>query len=416
MDITIPKAPPAHGKRVLLGLIITTPVLLALYWLWTLSLAELTLDGDKLVLAEVQRGEFTVSVSGTGILAPNNIQWLATEVEATVISLPLRAGNKVNQGDVIAVLANPELSQQLTEAQWELTAQREEFIAMQVALETDLLEQKSRSQNAQLDYERSQLEFLAQQDLIQTDSVSKLTYARTQLETKQYHQRWATSQQQYQKMQDNVAAQVKARQARLNQMTNRLEQLQRRVNGLQVRATMDGILLAIPLETGQHIMPGNTIAKLAQQDSLIAELHIAEIKIRDVSVGQPVTINTRNNRITGQVARIDPAVINGNVQVDVALTQPLPREARPELSIEGEIQITQITDTLYVEKPLFAQSNSDSTVFRLTPNGSFAERTAVKLGAASPNKIQILSGLNRNDKIIVSDPTRFQNYPLVRLN
>ena len=305
--------------------------------------------------------------------------------------------------------------QLLAETQWELTATAEELKAAQVQQETELLSQKSIVENAKLNFERSQLEYVAQTDLIKTGAVSKIAFQRTQLETSQFEQRWHTSQEQYLKMQQNLLAQNRARQARLSQMKNRLERLQQRVDGLQVRATFDSIVLDVPIEAGQRIQAGANIAKLAQQDALYAELSVPELKINDVAVGQKVLIDTRNTVVNGKVARIDPTVINGNVQVDVVFTQPLPSDARPDLSVDGEIITAHIENTLYVTRPLLSQSNSRAALYKVRDDNQFAERVHVRLGASSPNRIQILEGLNAGDTIVVSDPSLFQTYNIFRL-
>lgn len=392
-----------------------TALLIGVRALWVLSLADFSLERSKLTFGQVQQGDFTVSVRGNGVLVPENIQWLAAETEATVIRRVLKAGHIVSKGDLIAELANPQLVQLLAETQWELTATEEELKAAQVQQETELLSQKSIVENAKLNFERSQLEYVAQTDLIKTGAVSKIAFQRTQLETSQFEQRWHTSQEQYLKMQQNLLAQNRARQARLSQMKNRLERLQQRVDGLQVRATFDSIVLDVPIEAGQRIQAGANIAKLAQQDALYAELSVPELKINDVAVGQKVLIDTRNTVVNGKVARIDPTVINGNVQVDVVFTQPLPSDARPDLSVDGEIITAHIENTLYVTRPLLSQSNSRAALYKVRDDNQFAERVHVSLGASSPNRIQILEGLNAGDTIVVSDPSLFQTYNIFRL-
>ena len=173
---------------------------------------------------------------------------------------------------------------------------------------------------------------------------------------------------------------------------------------------MDSIVLEMPLISGQRVITGDSIAKLAQQDSLIAELQIPEIQIRQVVVGQRVIIDTRNNKIIGSVSRIDPAVLNGNVLVDVKFTQELPDDVRPDLSVDGEIMVSEIPDALYVDRPLYAQSSSRTALFKLSDDGKFAERVNVNFGQGSVSQIQVIAGLRTGDRILVSDPTRFETH------
>ncbi len=369
-----------------------------------------------MVFAEVKRDKFIVTVRGSGVLVPDNIQWLSANVDSKVEKLVVKAGNVVRQGDLIVSLSNPKLAQQLAEARWELEAMMAELKADKVARESRFQEQKSTVLNTKLDYESSLLEFNAHEKLIGTGAVSQLAYDRSSLAKAHYEQRLLASEQELARMVDNLKAQNNAQTARVNKAKKILERTQQQVDDLQVRATMDSIVLETPLEEGQRISMGANIAKLAQQESLIAELHVPEIQIRGVAVGQPAIIDTRNNKIAGIVSRIDPAVVNGNVQVDITFMESLPDDARPDLSVDGEIRIIEIDDTLFVERPLFAQSKSDSSFYRLSDDEKLAERVNVKVGYGSVNRIQILEGLQVGNKIVISDPTRFETYERFRIN
>jgi len=420
VDIAIPKKKKSKIKQFIVISLIVMPLIFVTDYLWFLSKTELSIDRETLVIDEVRQGNYTVTVRGTGVLVPDNIQWLSATVEATVARLVLKAGNVVNEGDLIVELANPQLMQKLSEAKWELEAMAAEFKAAKVDQESTLLDKKSNVLNAKLDYESSllkstmQTEFLNQTTGVVT--ISKLDYQTTLLETNHFKQRWLISEDQLVKMQENLIAQDNARSARLNKTKKSLERIQQQVDDLQVRASMNSIILEMPLQVGQRISMGANIAKLAQQNSLIAELQVPEIQIRDVAIGQQVTIDTHNNKIDGRIYRIDPAVINGNVQVDVIFSEPLPDDARPDLSVNGEIKIIEITDTLYVNRPLFAQSKSHSTFYKLHEDENLVERVNVVVGSGSINQIQIIEGLQVGDKIVTSDPTRFESYDIFRIN
>lgn len=418
MDIAVSteKKSKLNIKRYGIMAVALIPLFFIAQYLWQLGQSEFQIDRDSIVVDEVKRGRYTVSVRGTGLLVPDNIQYLSAEVEATVERLVLKAGNVVQKGDLIVELSNPQLLQRLEETKWELKALEEEFKASQVDQASSIQQQESRVLNAVLDEERAQLEFDAHEELIATGAVSKLEYERRRVELQQSKQRLAVIKKRLDKMKENLEAQKQARIARLNQTRKALERIQQQVDGLQVRASMDAIVLEVPLEPGQRIKMGASIAKLAEQDSLIAELQVPEIQIRDVSIGQKVMIDTRNSKIEGVVARVDPAVVRGNVQVDVHFQSELPSDARPDLSVDGEIKITEISDALYVGRPLFAQSQSSISLYKLASDGSIAERVEVKVGYGSVNQIQIVSGLTAGDKIITSDPTRFETYDKFRVN
>lgn len=416
MDVRIEQNHRRFHRCYLLIALAALVSVVASYYLWYLGRADISIDADTLVFDEVKRGKFTVSVRATGVLVPDNIEWLSATVEGTVIKRAVKSGQPVKKGDLIIELGNPRLIQQLAEAQWELAAIEAELAAANVALESSLQQQKSNLLNAQLDYENSQLEFNARADLIKTGAVSRLDYDRTRLAMDQFKQRLQSHKDQLRKMQESLVAQKSAHSARLNQHQQRVAIIQQQVNDLRVEATMDSMVLELPLVSGQRVMMGDNIAKLAQQDSLIAELQVPEIKISEVALGQRVTIDTRNNKVEGRVARIDPAVINGSVQVDVKFNEALPDDARPDLSVDSEIKITEIDDTLYVTRPLFTQSRSDTVLFKLSADGNFFERVAVRLGQSSVEQIEIIEGLLPGDSIIVSDPTRFGSYEKLRIN
>ena len=397
-------------KRLAVGLLIIPALGVVLHFLWQLAQADISVDRDELVIAEVKQGDFTVSVRGSGILVPENIQWLSANVEGVVMKRMVKAGNLVNKGDPIVVLDNPRLVQQLAEAEWEFAALEAELGAAQAEQESELEEQKVQILNARLDYENSVLEYSARAELMKTGAVSKLDYERSRLTMNQLQQRWLSAQQQLTTLEKTLVAHNAARAARLNKGRKSLEIIQQQVDNLEVKAGMDSIVLEMPLISGQRVITGDSIAKLAQQDSLIAELQIPEIQIRQVVVGQRVIIDTRNNKIVGNVSRIDPAVLNGNVLVDVKFTQELPDDVRPDLSVDGEIMVSEIPDALYVDRPLYAQSSSRTALFKLSDDGKFAERVNVNFGQGSVNQIQVIAGLRTGDRILVSDPRRFETH------
>ena len=418
MDISRTKAKKSNFKKYVPWLFILLIAAIAVNYLRFLGQADFTVDGDTVVYDQVKRGEFSVSVRGTGLLIPDNIEWLSANVEARVERVVVKPGKLVNKGDLIVVLSNPQLEQLLEETQWELEARIAEAKADAVEKKSALLGQEARMLDAKLNYDSSKLKQEAHNELFQksTGAISKIEYEQTRLETIQLKQRWQIQQEVLTTMEENIQVQKEARIARLNKMRKELERAQQQVNSLKVYATIDSVVQAVPVEPGQRIAMGGNVARLAQQDSLIAELQVPELQIRNVSIGQRVMIDTRNNKVKGIVSRVDPAVVNGNVQVDVKFVDELPVDARPDLAVEGEITITEIADTLFVNRPLFAQSQSSSSLYKISEDGEFAERVNVKLGQGSVNQIQIISGLNIGEKIIISDSSGWDSYQKVRIN
>lgn len=417
MDIVIKKKKKLpKAKWYLVAAIAVVPLFFAVKHLWFVGLADFSIDGNSLVYGQVVRGNFTASVRGTGVLVPANIQWLSANIDGTVVERAVKAGNVVKKGDLLLELSNPELVQRLAEAQYELEAMKAELLAARVEQESAIQQQETNLLNAKLAYDSSIYEYEARAELVKTGVVSRLDYQRSLLDRDQAEQRWLASQKLLKRMQENMKAQNNARDARLNQAQKSVAIIQQQVEGLQVRATMDSVVLEMPLESGQRVIIGDNIAKLAQQELLIAELQVPEIQIRDVTVGQQVIIDTRNNKIEGLVSRVDPAVVNGSVQVDVEFIGELPDDARPDLSVDGEIKIVDIEDTLYVSRPLFAQSRRPAVLYRVSRDGHFAEQVQVQLGYGSISQIQVLEGLQVGDRIITSDPSRFDSYERFRIN
>lgn len=398
--------------------LIAIGLMLFVYIAWDKGQASYATDGDALVYGRVKQGVLEVKVRGTGYLVPLDVRWIAARVEGRVEQLLIKPGTSVEAGDLILELSNPELVQLLEETRWEMEALDAETTAQQVTLQSQLLDQKTVVLNAQLDYESAKLQLDAEAQLIGGDkaAVSRLDYERSKLRTRQYQQRWEIEQQRYEKMEENHQAQTHALQARLNKMQKTVQKVEQQVDSLMVRASMDSVIQEIPLQLGEQVLPGANMVKLARQDELIAELQIQEAQIRDVSIGQPVLIDTRNNTVNGVVTRVDPAVIGGTVQVDVAFVDPLPADARPDLSVDGEIQVSHIEDTLYVSRPLFSQSHSQTAVYRLTQDGDYAERVQVRLGSGSVNEIEVLQGLQAGDQIILSDSSSWESHDLISIN
>lgn len=390
----------------------------AIYYLWFLAQADFAIDGNTVVYDEVKRGQFSISVRGSGVLVPNNIQWLSANVEGRVERITVKPGKLVKKGELISELSNPHLVQLFEETQWELEAQIAEAKAEEVNQKSALLDQKAIMLNAKLDYESSLLKQKAHNELFKngTGAVSKIDYEQTLLETAQLKQRWEIQQEVLETMRGNIKEQKNARTARLNKMRKELERTERQVNDLKIYASIDGVVQDVPIELGQRIVMGGSIAKLAQQHSLIAELQVPELQIQGVEIGQTVTIDTRNNKVSGVVSRVDPAVVNGNVQVDVDFTEALPSDARPDLAVNGEITIAQISDALFINRPLYAQSQSNASLYKISHDSNFAERTNVKLGLGSVDQIQVIDGLVVGDKVIISDPSTWDSYQKIRIN
>ena len=418
LDISITNKKQYRLKSLWPFALLIVVIALALNYSFSLAQADFFVDDETMVYAKVKQGNFYVSVRGTGTLVADNIQWLAASVDGHVERVVVKPGKVVKKGELIIALSNPQLQQLLEETEWELEANIAESKASEVEQKSAILFQKAQMLDAKMNFESSKLKLDAQKELFDKKSgaVSRIDYEKTTLETAQLNQRWQIQDKIWQTMIENLVAQNNARQSRLNKMRKTLERAEQQVKNLMVYATLDSVVQEVAVEPGQRITMGSSLAKLAQQGSLIAELQVAELLISEVRIGQQVIVDTRNSKVSGVVSRIEPTVVNGSVQVDVDFTQALPSDARPDLSVEGEIKITDIANALYVSRPIFAQSNSTSTLYKLDDDGDFAQRTQVKLGKGAINEIQIIEGLALGDKVVISDTSSWQNFEKIRIN
>ena len=418
MDIAVNKQKKTLFKKIWPIAIVVTIIAIAIKYSAFLLQADIVIDNDTLVYGEVKQGQFSISVRGAGLLVPDKIKWLAASVDGHVERVVVKPGKAVQKGELIIELSNPRLKQLQEETKWELEAMIAESKASKAEQKSGLLFQKARMLDAKLNYKSSQLRLDAQQELFnnKTGAVSKIDYEKTKLETQQFKQRWQIQEEVLRSMTDNIVVQDNARNSRINKMQKTLERAEQQVKDLMIYASLDSVVQDVAVEPGQRVNMGSNLAKLAQQDSLIAELQVAELLIGEVKLGQQVTIDTRNNKVNGVVSRVDPAVVNGNVQVDVTFTEQLPTDARPDLSVDGEIKITDIADTLYVSRPIFSQRQSNSTLYKLSSDGNIAQRTQVRLGKGSSNQIQVIEGLSVGDRIIISDSSSWQTYQKIRIN
>ncbi|NQZ21187.1 MAG: efflux RND transporter periplasmic adaptor subunit [Colwellia sp.] len=373
---------------------------------------------NELVTAKVEQGRFQVNIRATGVLKPVNIRWVAAQVSGRVEQAFVKAGALVSKGQLLIQLSNPELHSELEKSRWEYEAKKAENHAAFVALESQFLDLENSVVEASYSYQSSKLKLDAETQLIaqKNATVSALDYQRSQLTVKQKMQYWLSQQQKVKKMSANLIATKTAQQARLGLVENNYQRMKAQVSSLSVKATMSGVIQKVSLVLGEQVQVGGSVVLIADQGSLFAELQVQEIKVADISLGQSVVVDTRSNTIFGEVIRIDPAVNAGMVQIDVKLNSELPNEARPDLTVDGLIEVSNIADALYVKRPVFAPRYSDAGLYKITGDYQFAQKQMVKLGQSSVNQIQIISGLQVGDEIIISDTSGWQEHQEVMIN
>jgi len=372
---------------------------------------------DKLQLANVQQGDFKIEVRGSGTLKPKALQWSAAQTLGKVQQLSVKPGDRVVQGQTLAVLENPALISELEKIQWELKAIKAENNAASVAQQAQQLDLENAVMEAEFNYKSSKLKLDAEQSLLDQGkgSLSALDFKRTQLAVTQQYARWQAQIKRAEKMLQNFQASELARQARLEQVENNLRKAQQQVSGLTITAGINGVVQRLPIELGQQLNAGENAALVIDPNSLFAEINVQEIQVKDVAVGQQVTIDTRFNTLEGEVLRISPMSENGLVAVEVNIHSELPKEARSDLNIDGYIEVANIKNTLYVKRPAFAPKNRTVDLYKTTSNTQFAEKQKVKLGTSTSKHIQILSGLNPGDQIIISDTSAWASHSSVKI-
>jgi len=372
-----------------------------------------TVDGKVLFIGTVERGEFVRRVRGAGVLVPRDQRWIAAASEGRVERVLMRPGVTVTAETVLVELSNPELEPLADEARWALDAGRAELAALRIRLESDVLDQRARIAEARAEYESARLQAEAEGRLAGEKIISDLQLARSRLTAEHLGVRLEIEQERLAKLGSAVTAQIQAQRARVEQLERSSERRSAQVEALKVRAGLDGVLQALEVEAGQQLAVGAGIARVARPGSLRAELRIPEIDAKDLAPGQVASIDTRNGLIAGRVERVEPAVQNGTVRVEIELEGALPNGARADLSIEGTIEIERLADVMHVARPVTVQPLSEAQLFRVRDSGT-AERVKVKLGKASVDRIVVLAGLAQGERVIVSDVAQYARYD--RLN
>jgi HlyD family secretion protein len=321
----------------------------------------------------------------------------------------------VKPDTVILELANPEVDDQLLAAKTAVTAAQSDLAAKRTDLNSKLLDEQSALAQVKSEYETARMQAEAEKSVAEKGVIPAVQYKKSMVVLEQYKNRMAIEEQRVVEFRRNIGSQVAAEQARLDQLVATRELRQRQADALHVRAGIEGILQQVPVEEGQQVAAGANLARVARPGELMAELRIAETQAKDVALGQPVKVDTRNGVVDGKVLRVDPAVQNGTVQVDVELDGKLPPGARPDLSVDGTVEIERLPDVVYVGRPAFGQPDSEVRLFRLDAAGDVASRVPVMLGKSSVNLVEIVKGLNPGDKVILSDTSAYDQNDRVRL-
>ncbi len=378
--------------------------------------ASPTVERATVWLDTVNRGQMIRQVRGLGTLVPEEIRWIPATTEGRVERRLVQPGAVVGSDTVLLELSNPELEQAALEAEMQLRAAEAEFTNLRVQLESQLLTQRAAAANVQAENSQAKLQAEANQELAKDKLISDLVLKLSKVRAEELATRHELEQKRLAISSESIKAQLASQQARVAQVRALNELRRRQIDLLRVRAGISGVLQQVPVEVGQRVTPGTNLARVADPGRLKAEVRIAETQAKDIQIGQKASIDTRNGIIPGHVTRIDPAVQNGTVTVDVGFDASLPKGARPDLSVDGTIEIERLEDVIYVGRPAFGQEQSLVGLFKLINDGKEAVRVQVKLGRSSVNTIEILQGLQPGDQVILSDMSAWDAYDRVRLN
>ncbi len=363
----------------------------------------------------VKRGPMVRQVRGLGTLTPEDIRWIPATTQGRVEKIILRPGTQVKTGDVILELSNPQLEQQLMDAQLKLGAAEAGLANIRVQLQNDLLQQRAASANIEADFNKAKMQAQMNEALAKDQLVSDLVLKQSQVDAQSLDVRNQISKDQLASKADSMRAQMAVQQSLVDQARALMTLTRQQQTELKVRAGLDGMLQVVPVEVGQQVAPGTNLARVANPSRLKAEIKIAETQAKDIQIGQKAEVDTRNGIVEGRVARLDPSVQNGTRTVDVTLTGALPKGAVPDLSVDGTIELERLNDVLFMGRPAFGQDQSVVGLFRIGSDGVTAERIQVKLGRSSVNTIEVLSGLKVGDQVILSDMSAYDAYDRIRL-
>ncbi len=373
-----------------------------------------TVDRAVVWVDAVKQGNLVVQVRGSGTLTPEDIRWIPAMTQGRVEKIVLRPGAQVKPDSVILELTNPELEQQVREAQLAYQSAQAAYVNRKAELQTGLLSQEADTANIEASYKQAALNLEANEKLAKDGLVSDIQLKQTRSAADELKNRLDLAQKRLVIAQQGIQSQVAPQEADVNQKKAAWDLKRQQLGDLKVKAGMAGILQQVPVEVGAQVQPGANLARVANPNDLKAELRIAETQTKDIRIGQPAEIDTRNGVVKGHVSRIDPASNGGTVGVDVIMDEELPAGARPDLSVDGTIRLDELKDVVIVGRPAFGQENSTVSIFKVQPDGE-AVSTKVKLGRASVNQIQVLEGLKPGDQVILSDMSQYDAFDRVQL-
>ncbi|HXU82421.1 MAG TPA: HlyD family efflux transporter periplasmic adaptor subunit [Polyangia bacterium] len=412
----IPRTPPRRtGRYVAYAVAVVALVVGVTVGLRRLRPAAPSVEKGTVWMDKVQRGPMVREVLGQGTLVPEEIQWIAAKTSARVEKVPVKPGAVVKADTVILELSNSDLELQALEADRQLAQAQAELVNLGATLNGQKLAQESTVASIGSDLADAKRRARADEELAKKGFLSELEQGQTLGRANELAGRLEFEKKRLLAQSQGIAAQVAAQKAQVERLRSIAQFRRKEVDGLKLRAGVDGVLQELSLQNGQAVQAGALLAKVVRPDRLKAEIRIPETQTKDVAIGQKATVDTRNGVVAGHVVRIDPAAQGGTVRVDVTLDGALPAGARPDLNVEGTIELERLASVLYVGRPASGQPGATVGLFRLDADGAGAERVAVKLGRSSVKNIEILGGLREGDRVILSDMSQWDQVDRIRL-
>lgn len=415
----IPRKEAARRKKIrqtVVGVVVLAAIAAVTMGVMRLKPAAPSVEWATLWPDTVKRGPMLRQVRGLGTLVPEDILWIPATTDGRVEQRLALPGTVVRPDTVLIILSNPELQQALVDAEWKLKAAEAELENLKVKLESERLTQQAAAATVASEANKAKLEADRDAELNRLGLIADIQAKKSLATAQDWANRDRIEAKRLEIALDAIRAQLAVQKANVEQLRAMYELKKSQVEALTVRAGVHGVLQQVPVEVGQRVTVGTNLARVVQPEKLKAELKIPETQAKDVALGQKAEVDTRNGVIPGRVSRIDPAAVEGTVTVDVELEGDLPQGARPDLSVDGTIEIEKLDDVLYVGRPTSGQPNSLITLFKVDPDRKGATAVKVKLGRSSVNTIEILEGLNVGDQVILSDMSAWDAYERIRLN
>jgi multidrug efflux pump subunit AcrA (membrane-fusion protein) len=416
MDYARDKPKSRFNKRAVIAAIGVCALLGGGITLARIDFSTQRVERHKVTIDTVKRGALEIKVHANGRLLPRNVEYIASQVTGRVAKAAVKPGDVVKAGDVLVELGNPQLVASADEAESAWEGAVNEAKATEAEQRANLLNQESVLTAAKFDMQKAQGRLAAETKLLGRGIVSEIDYDNSKLTVAQTTEQYALEQNRFKAIRDNVKVQIDVKQSRVDELAKALSRARDQVANLRIVAGIDGVVQEIAVDVGQQLQPGAPVGRIAQPDQLYAELRVPAREATEVQIGQNVVVDTRNGTVDGAVTRVDPAVTDGTVIVDVDLKGAIPAGARPQLPVEGVVFLSQLPDTLYVGRPAYVKSNASIAVYKLDSGGAYATRVPIQAGKVSLDYLQVLAGLEAGDRIITSETGEWQSKERILLN